>query len=194
MRLNLNKINSFELRKEIGWLNSLVVGLYTLTDKDFAYQSYVSKHEDNCGTVCCAFGWMPKFVPESGVKWSIPISDNASMSVNVYKAFNTIYEIKEVEFISFMFCGGKYHHEIEKGLLGAYNSVKGANNKQFSVTDAFGDGYDATLKQVINRIETVILILSSNLYRKSRIKTNGTKSNRRFKNRGGLSGKTGGWS
>ena len=87
-------VNLHLLDKEIKWLKKLSSGLKTLDDSQFYYGDYVLHSDSNCGTVCCAFGWMPKFVPESGVVWEI--SDNIhekQLSVNQFhkETFPTIF-------------------------------------------------------------------------------------------------------
>lgn len=39
--------------------------LKTLKQEQFEYNAIVSKAEGNCGTTCCAIGWMPKIDPEN---------------------------------------------------------------------------------------------------------------------------------
>lgn len=42
--------------------------LESLEDKAFDFKNVVSKHENSCGSVCCAIGWTPKVFPEL-IKW-----------------------------------------------------------------------------------------------------------------------------
>ena len=53
-------------------LLTLAKFLNTLQPKQFNFQSWVTEFDSNinCGTVCCAVGWMPKVFPHD-VKWSV---------------------------------------------------------------------------------------------------------------------------
>ena len=50
-------------------LKKLAEGLKTLKEEEFYYKTYISESKDDCGTVCCAIGWAPRFIPESKVNW-----------------------------------------------------------------------------------------------------------------------------
>lgn len=105
-----------------------MAGLKTLKEEEFDYSEFVTKFKNGCGTVCCAWGWMPRFVPEAGVKWdeSKPCIINQDAD-NLFKVINN-YDV--------MF----------------YGSNKYADSKKF------GHGWGASLPQVINRIEHIINI------------------------------------
>ena len=120
-------------------LKKLVAGLRTLHPSGFNYTMYVTewdrKHE--CGTVCCVWGWMPKFVPEAGVKWDLGLFSTMS------KFPDEVLEINK-GLILFMFLGEDLPTE-----LGEHDFI------------LFGDDFDSTLKQVINRIDFVIEYLEN---------------------------------
>lgn len=118
-------------------LTKLRDGLMTLKPEEFKYWLLVSEfdYRTGCGTVCCALGWAPRFIPESGFYWRYGELDHRWGVSNFLKAVS-IFELDKSE-INFMFYGCPIHegeHDIEK----------------------FGKGYDATLQQVINRITYVI--------------------------------------
>lgn len=51
-------------------LQDTIDKLKELRPDQFKYDSFVSKSEgENCGTVCCAAGWYPKWFPEAGLRW-----------------------------------------------------------------------------------------------------------------------------
>ena len=120
--------------KDLEILQKLVAGLRTLRPSEFLYSSFVTKYdtENQCGTVCCAWGWMPKFVPEAGVKWDLGLTSSMSKFPHDLLKIN-------IGFIRFLF----YGHDLPTEL--------GEHDYHL-----FGDGYNSTLKQVINRIDFVI--------------------------------------
>ena len=120
--------------KDLELLKKLVAGLKTLGDSEFLYSSFVRKYdeENECGTVCCAWGWMPKFVPEAGVKWVL----KAGGGISHYPSH--VLEINK-GLIDFMFYGNYFPPK-----LGVHDF------------DLFGGEFDSTLNQVINRIDFVI--------------------------------------
>lgn len=52
-------------------INGLLDMIQALKPTEFSYDYFVSEfnQENNCGTVCCLAGWMPKFFPESHLIW-----------------------------------------------------------------------------------------------------------------------------
>lgn len=116
-------------------LIKLVVGLKTLKEEEFNYKSFVSRYDfkNICGTVCCAWGWVPKFAPESGIVWEI---EEGTVSVNIVASDYKWITVKPRD-VDFMFYG---HY----------------NNYNLHDSKRFGDGFQVTLKQVINRIEYII--------------------------------------
>lgn len=115
-------------------LIKLVTGLKTLDESQFKYEEFVSEYDkdNHCGTVCCAWGWVPAFVPESGVRWFF---DNVTVFPSAYK-----WKTLKPSQVDFMF----YGEDVPKG----YHSIT-----------KFGRDFDATLAQVINRIEYIINLL-----------------------------------
>lgn len=122
-------MNKEKLNTELGYLEKLAAGLKTLKEEQFEYIDFVSEFdkENECGTVCCAWGWMPRFVPESGLLWE----ECGNMSESPEDFF---YEIKPEE-VWFMFYG---------------------DDPEENDSEKFGYGLVSTLPQVINRIEHVI--------------------------------------
>lgn len=58
-------------------LKKLAEGLKTLEEKEFRYAAYISENKGECGTVCCAIGWAPRFIPESKIVWvKSPLREN----------------------------------------------------------------------------------------------------------------------
>jgi len=121
--------------KDLELLKKLVAGLKTLGDSEFLYSSFVRKYdeENECGTVCCAWGWMPKFVPEAGVIWGLK-----SNWLNTTKHPFEVLEI-DGDLIDFMFYGQDLPTEL--------------GGRDYHL---FGDGYNSSLEQVINRIDFII--------------------------------------
>ena len=154
-----------ELREEIGWLSKLVDGLRTLDAKEFKFERFVSEFnkETGCGTVCCAYGWMPRFVPESGVKWA-----STDMEKSPYRAFTNIGMIDYIithhdniningsQIIDFMFMGNDYF-----GTLDLMVKILKEHNKDMvekPLIESLGCR-QLTLPQVINRIQSVVWFL-----------------------------------
>ena len=155
----INSLNKSydELKKQLSWLEKLLNGLKTLTADEFDYNHYVSKFDksNHCGTVCCAFGWMPRFVPESGVEWS-----NTSIWMYNGSPTTTFSEISW-GFIRFMFYGGY----IINSDLGEIHEEFGKRLQTLASDElllkTFGGelksrSYNANLKQVTNRVEIVL--------------------------------------
>ena len=169
--------NKEYIKTEIDWLKKLTDGLETLSDKQFKYNEWVSAMvrvgtgtNDFCGTVCCAFGWMPKFVPESGVKWCAN-GDGVNLSVhNIFVAIGTtIFYVNNVPvrgsaLMNFIFFGNKNIFGItETDFLGVICDSFEAGN---SWESTFGRGdYDATLSEVINRIRAVVAFIENTTYK-----------------------------
>ena len=130
----IKNFNKMEKITDLELLKKLVAGLKTLEDSQFKYRPFVSQYDrkNECGTVCCAWGWMPKFVPESGVRWVLEADGDVSHHPS------DVLEI-DGDLIDFMFYGYDF-----PTYLGEHDF------------DLFGDDYDSTLEQVINRIEFVI--------------------------------------
>lgn len=94
-----------KLKKQINWLKKLSEGLKTLKDEEFSRDYIVDEwnEEKTCGVVCGAFGWMPKFVPESGVKWVV----KGWYLTTSERPEEGIFSEIDPEFITFMFQGGQ---------------------------------------------------------------------------------------
>lgn len=125
---------------EVAWLENLVKGLATIKETEFNYANYVLESDEaGCGTTCCAFGWMPKFVPESGVSWrKIGWENKVTITENPFGIFREIND----DYLNFMFYGEE--------LLNVNNVEK------------FGEGLLHTnLKQVINRIKYCIKLIKN---------------------------------
>lgn len=125
---------------EVAWLEKLVKGLKTIKEEEFDYRNFVSESdESDCGTTCCAFGWMPKFVPESGVIWrKIGWENEVSISKNPFELFREVNN----NHLNFMFYGEEL-----------------SNVDNF---EKFGEGLSSTnLKQVINRIKYCIKLIKN---------------------------------
>ena len=166
-----------EITKEIGWLKSLYKGLESLDEMDFAYDQFITEidPETKCGTVCCAFGWMPKFVPESGLEWkyedkftrlnrspmglfkSISAIESAN-DLTVYCVFDTTrtFRIGQV-LIEFIFEGRTIDNTIANELIDVYDSYH--NNSTKSSRDIFGHAYEVDLGQAMTRILAITLFL-----------------------------------
>ena len=172
---------------EISWLEKLVAGLKTLKPEEFKYDKFVTNYDDIdelCGTVCCAYGWMPRFVPEAGVNWSrlgMGYESSVHMTKSAYRAFNNIdglqnlnISIKHKEhldgrtIINFMFHGEdlckvdkhKTRHIDIFSSYKRYHHLKGVDfNNVFG--DCEVDGLNISIDNVINRIEYSILILKA---------------------------------
>ena len=154
--------------KQINYLHKLVQGLKTLEERQFKYSSFVAHYEVDdsgniCGTTCCAFGWLPKFVPEAGVTWQNVIHGECEMSIYGYYSVSVIDIVRktfsaiDVDIVDFMFLGNHFDpYNIEQ-----YYGADSVISEFFNSCDTnditnFGSGMSANLTQVINRIETVI--------------------------------------
>ena len=161
-----------KIEHEIGWLNKLVFGLRSLRESEFDYSEYVSETKNECGTVCCAFGWMPKFVPESGVKWEETyIINNLKTSINKcpVQTFGGISRLKlktsvsinriGIKIVEFMFNG-----VIDDFLLSKLDEIY-TNHRLgvsgMSAEDKFGKSniHEVSKIQAIRRIEASILFI-----------------------------------
>ena len=134
---------------EVGYLKKLVEGLKSLDEKSFKYDSFISKFDDStgCGTVCCAFGWMPRFVPEAGVMWSSVVQDGAILKDILIMSHlpNDVFTDYRIRIYNdFMF-------------YGAYIADPTPDYSNKFGKPADGDNISRiSLKQVIRRIEYVI--------------------------------------
>ena len=140
-----NQLN-LKLKKELDWLQKLNDGLRTLKPEQFKYSQFISESHDDCGTVCCAYGWMPKFVPESGVKWELD-DDYLLINVTPHEKFKSIKPL----LIYFMFYG---HRPQTSEFISFFDNEDidcGINSQDQNLY--------CTLEQVINRIELVIKYL-----------------------------------
>ena len=181
MRFSGN-VDKAKLDIEIGWLEKLSSGLKTLEDKDFKYDRFISKYDrkNDCGTVCCAFGWMPRFVPETDVKW---IRGSSTMNASTDNTFQNISKAKILNdsdgmrfdgtsLIRFMFFGLdafvcynninsiRKSYEIDKmNIKNLYDSFYEETN--IPIQEYFGVGMNSNLQQVIHRIEFCIKILKT---------------------------------
>ena len=152
-----------KLKEQVEWLKKLVDGLKTINKDEFRYNAYVSQEEikdgNICGTVCCAFGWMPRFVPESGVTWQSLFYGNVTKMRT-----DTFSEIRYL-FASFMFGGHALDIFMTNPLEDQFKTFvkdKPVNNNS-TFDKMFGDGLSANLEQVINRIEVTIEFLEKNV-------------------------------
>lgn len=50
-------------------LAEVVVMLKELENKQFDFNDYIVDQKNGCGTVCCALGWMPRYMPQVGLRW-----------------------------------------------------------------------------------------------------------------------------
>ena len=165
--------------KEVKWLEKLKEGLQTLHSDEFSYRTFVQKRDQStgCGTVCCAYGWMPRFVPEAGVKWvqtgvnnnMLRMSDHTSAifkNINYAEISVYGYTIFGDSILRFMFFGSEYFRI--HGLVINSNSefitdlyYRTYKNNTVSFDEFFGVGMGANLNQVINRIDFCIKFLKS---------------------------------
>ena len=170
-----------KIKQECDWLNKLADGLETLDGHEFKYDQWVSKMEDVpvlgidglatgktevCGTTCCAFGWMPRFVPEAGVEWKLiqhTVSkkpDDVFIAINNSLFENTINKSTSYTagdaLIGFVFYGRYYINGIYNNRLAKIIGDPDVGDPEKWKTK-FGSGYYmANLQQVINRIRAVI--------------------------------------
>lgn len=123
-------------------LRKLLEGVKTLDDIQFDYSRYVSEQDsDGCGTVCCFIGWAPRFIPEIGYKWGSTKGGNFLETTENYPLNG--YQVAEdfglpLSEIDFMFYADPNPHE------------------ETHEYDRFGNGWDANLEQVINRVEYIL--------------------------------------
>lgn len=91
-------------------LIKLVQGLKTLDESQFDYEVFVSEYDakNNCGTVCCAWGWMPKFVPESGVTWNYGV---INIPASIYN-WNELTE-RQVDFMFYAENNPNGYHSVK---------------------------------------------------------------------------------
>ena len=150
----------------MGYLEKLVDGLKSLDKKQFKYDEYVAEFRGGCGTICCAYGWMPKFVPEAKIAW-IVVHGQPSVSINAETVFTVIHNHINIgknvpSLVNFMFFGSIFDEKHTKHcrsiLVNEYLSTAKNDTKNLSFDDIFGIGYYADLEQVINRIEVSINI------------------------------------
>ena len=175
-----------KLIEEIRWLEKLSDGIRELKPEEFNYNHYVSKYvheEDLCGTICCAYGWMPRLVPEANVKWEYGIHDPyGSVTMSKYPS-DTFKEISK-EFIdvslitphvitgktliNFMFYGGKIchtpehkqHHMNEFAKMRGYTYLKEHSfNSIFGTANGESCPYNA--QRIANRIDYSVYLLKS---------------------------------
>lgn len=52
----------------------------TIKQDEFDFGAFVSRQENNCGTICCLWGWEPKFGVLENVKWE---NDGGIFTVNL---------------------------------------------------------------------------------------------------------------
>lgn len=93
-------------------LKKLAEGLKTLKEEEFRYNDYVSANNSECGTVCCAIGWAPRFIPESKIVWAksqfrknkldLVLNNESIDSLKLTKVFKLNYSA-----ITYMFYGRK---------------------------------------------------------------------------------------
>ena len=175
-----------ELIKEIGWLEKLSQGLKdNITEAEFDYKKYLSDYNNGCGTVCCAYGWMPRLVPESGVQWITKTTDEkvkatiTNISKPPYHTFEAIYNLRKIgaesivgiSLIDFMFMGVSYHKdrmmyfEVFKKIenINTNHSDNSSVDDNSLASHIFGVGDKAKLQQVINRISAIIRLLKDGL-------------------------------
>jgi hypothetical protein len=73
-------------------LLTIATFLDNLPPEKFNFDRYVTKHENGCGTVCCAIGWFPQIFPEIWI-WK-PIGRNILHpgTFRLEKSFSTTLE------------------------------------------------------------------------------------------------------
>ena len=175
-------MNLLKISEEIGWLKKLSKGLKTISQEEFSFNDFVSEFnsEHNCGTVCCAFGWMPRFVPESGAKWERYRKD-VIMNMHTDVVFSGISGIKpSVEanhqclkisgfhIIDFLFYNRGFskcrmlHNtclDIAKNTM-KHEFIKDVSTPESEFSYFFGNITDGvTLNNVINRIDVTVNLL-----------------------------------
>ena len=182
-------MNTEKVNEEIGWLKKLSEGLKTLNPEKFAYERFVTKYDyqTDCGTVCCAYGWMPRFVPESGVKWEHVIEastfgntrKNIHMSKVSSETFSEIQAIENVttqhthrirgsHLISFMFYGTDSYSFLKDDILFLLNEYKSIKNidSDLIISDYqkfFGAFRRYNLECILNRIDVSISLLEKHV-------------------------------
>lgn len=143
-----------KLKEELNWVQKLADGLRTLKPKQFNYHDFITKYNEDCGTVCCAYGWMPKFVPEAGVRWEWcnGVFTDEYFSVNLLP--HEIFHLIDTDLQHFMFYGEKPSTYVFTSFVNNQDIDCGINGKDQNLY--------CTLEQVINRIELVIKYLKEN--------------------------------
>ena len=170
-----------KLNIEIDWLKKLSEGLKTIKDDEFKYHSVISKcdADNTCGTVCCAYGWMPKFVPESGVEW-IKINSvvgDAYVSINKVpdQIFNTIFNTQFMVHEKLYFVGNALLDFIFYGTkdITGYSDyglsstleiemIEYAEHNGASVAEFFGSNkWNINLNKARNRIKFAIHLMQN---------------------------------
>lgn len=79
--------------------------LDTLEESKFDFSKVVSKHDNECGTVCCAMGWTPHVFPEevewdpfrrySGVSWGVTTNTDPDGYENYISVAMKLFDISE---------------------------------------------------------------------------------------------------
>lgn len=70
-------------------LTKLANFLEKLEPEKFDYGHFVREHADNCGTVCCAAGWLPKVDPENWEWYKPSLKSSAHIRLKHMLHFNT---------------------------------------------------------------------------------------------------------
>ena len=186
---------NFELNKEIDWLIKLSIGLghadikpehfgfynTTLLGIRSVFVEDTDTKELNPIAQVSTFGWMPKFVPESGVKWNKDknIKDGwHSLNCRPEDIFSTVNngfnkacapELYGLNLIRFMFYADdvKWVDGAQEFLLNEIRFGTGLDNVSFE--EAFGNKTDMTKMQGLSRVlvgtEILLNILQNGYYR-----------------------------
>ena len=170
------------MQKEIQWLEKLARGLETLEEHEFTYHEFTN----SCGTVRCAFGWMHRFVPESGViakmeKYPINVFSEIYNStfkiVRRHSKFHTsLINVMGYDLMRFIFYGSNVISKGHRHYVQSYmRDLFYAKNPEFPVYKDYwrtlvgNSNYDSTLEQVINKID-IITVFIDDCVEKSNIK------------------------
>ena len=150
-----------DLNTQLKFLDKLLVGLKSIDDSQFLYSQFVYDYEigaDNslCGTVCCAYGWMPKFVPEAGVRWIY----GGINEVTVTPVPATLLDKIHRRIVGFMFYGSDLL-PMMRCHADKLSHMNPALIESDSFMRVFGLSHTSCLSQVINRIEAVLHLYKS---------------------------------
>ena len=153
------------LLKQLGWLKKLSDGLKTLKPNQFITNSVDIKEYDfknNTGLICSAFGWMPKFVPESRARYRVHFNTR-DVIVN-HSEFHIFYNISN-DLLKFIFFEQSIFDDKAYVManLSDTNPYKlfikhmltdDSKESEASILEKYGDN-KITLQQTINRMDAV---------------------------------------